>query len=113
MEKKLLESDWKAYKRLIPSLRDRYLQRKNQKLVAILSQDGKTPTENFWQAKSLMDEQAQILHQCLGYHSRSKMWTSVLLMRNHGLIQDQDIDEFSESLKQDILKCSKAASNGV
>jgi hypothetical protein len=113
MAKKTLESDWKAYKRIIPSLRDRYLQRKNQELVAILSNDGRTPTENFWQAKGSMDEQVQILHQCLDGHSRSKMWMSMLMMHSYGLIQDQDLDEFSELLKQDILSCSKAASNGV
>jgi len=69
---KPIESDWKLYSKLIPFWRDRYLQVRNRELTAILSDDGKTPTEQFWQTKERMDEEAQVLDQCLGSHSRSE-----------------------------------------
>lgn len=106
---KNLESDWKMYNELVPLLRDRFFLRKNEELVSILSQLNKTPTEVFWETKSQIDQQAEIIDQCFGNHSRSKMWMSILMMRRHGLIGDQELEPFSDSLKQDVLKCSKVA----
>jgi hypothetical protein len=110
---KPLESDWKTYNKLVPLVRDRFLLGKNAELIAILSQESKTPTETFWEAKSLMDEQAEILSQCLGHHSRSHMWLSVLLLRRYGLIRDQDLEQFSESFRQEVIKGSDVAKMGA
>lgn len=108
-----LESDWKVYSKLIPVWRERYLQSKNDDLVAILSNDGKTPTERFWETKVRIDDEAKILDQFLGCHSRSKMWMSMLLMYRYGFILDEDLEQFSESLRRDIRGCSKVANRGV
>lgn len=111
--KDLLESDWKVYSRLIPVWRDRYLQSKNNEFITILSQDDKTPTEKFWETKGRFDDEVKILDQCLGHHSRSRMWMSILLMRRFGLILDEDLDQFSESLRQDVRVCAKVANSGA
>jgi hypothetical protein len=100
---KPLESDWKYFKELVPSARERFLQCSNEELLAILSQKDKTSTEIFWEAKNRIDEQADILEGCLRDYSRSKMWTSILTMRQYGLIRDQDLEPFSDSLRQDVL----------
>ncbi len=104
---KPLESDWKIYNELIPFWRDRFLLKKNEEIISILTRENKTQTENFWDSKALIEKQARVLDQCLGYHSRSKMWMSILLMHNYGLIQDKDLERFSESLRQDILSSAK------
>jgi len=110
--KTTLESDWKKYNKLIPLWRDSYLQRKNQMIIDFLSDPTKTPTEKFWETKDKIYEQAQIMRACLGYNSRSKMWTSILSLYQYGFIVKEDLEEFSEELRNDVISCSKNVANG-
>lgn len=100
MERKPLESDWKTFKKRVPQWRERVLEKKNGEIIGILSDESKTPTERFWDAKNRMKEVAKILVDCLDGHSRSKMEWYLLLMNRHGLIQDTDLKEFSEPLRE-------------
>lgn len=111
--KKVLESDWKIYSKLIPVWRDRYLQSRNEELLALLSEKARSPTEKFWEAKKQIDGEAKILDECLGYFSRSKMEMSILMMIRHGMIQDEELEQFSESLRQDLFAFTKMANNGA
>jgi hypothetical protein len=108
MEKKLLESDWKIFQKHVPEWRERYLMQKNEEIIGILTDEGKTPTERFWDAKKRMKEDSKILIDCLDGHSRSKMDWYLFLMHRHGLIQDADLIEFSETLREELLTRSKA-----
>ena len=54
-------------------------------------------------AKKKMKEEAKVLIDCLDGHSRSKMQWYLLLMHRHGLLQDSDLKEFSEELREQIL----------
>ena len=101
------ESDWKLYSKLVPFWRDRYLQVKNRELSASLSHEGIPPAEQFWEAKGRMDSVAGVLNEGLGHQSRSNMSLSLLLMHRHGLITDEDVSQFSEVLRQDIIQCVK------
>ena len=102
MESKPKESDWKVFRRRVPEWRERYLSLKNQEIIAILTEKDKTPTEQFWDAKEKMKEEARILVDCLDGHSRSKMDWYLFLMYRHGLIQNADLEEFSEELREQI-----------
>ena len=103
MERRPLESDWKTFEKRVPEWRERYLLRKNKELVGILTDESKTSTVRFWDAKKKMKEEAKVLIDCLDGHSRSKMQWYLLLMHRHGLIQDSDLKEFSEELRGQIL----------
>ncbi|MDY7092710.1 MAG: multidrug transporter [Acidobacteriota bacterium] len=107
MHNKPLESDWKIYRERVSEWRERYLEKKNQEIVAILEDEGKTPTERFWEARRAMDEEADILTTCLDGHSRSKMSWNLLLMHGHGLVLDEDLEEFSDGLRESILRSSR------
>jgi hypothetical protein len=109
MEKKLLKSDWKIFQKRVLEWRERYLLKKNCEIVGILTDEGKTPTERFWEAKKRMKEEAKVLRDCLDGHSRSKMEGYLLLMHRHGLIQNADLIEFSEALREQVLSRSKAS----
>ncbi len=104
---KPLESDWRVYSKLVPLLRDRFLKCQNEAMIAILSRKDKNPTDIFWEAKSLLDEKTEILNHCLSRHSRSNMWISILSMHHHGMMQDHDLAQFSESLSRDVLSFGK------
>jgi hypothetical protein len=47
--------------------------------------------------------QAKILVTCLDGHSRSKMSWYLLLMYQYGLIEDSDLEAFSDELREWIL----------
>lgn len=99
MGRKPEESDWKAYSRSIPEWRDRYFKKVNSELVELLQRDEHTPTENFRDAYEEMKNRAKILDDCLGHYSRSKMAMSVFLMYRRGLLEEGDLDIFSDELR--------------
>ena len=107
MERKPKESDWKTFRRRVPEWRERYLTTKNKEIIGILTDEHKTPTEQFWDAKERMKEEARILVDCLDGHSRSKMHWYLFLMHRHGLIAEADLEEFSEELRDRILALSR------
>ena len=47
MERKPKESDWKTFQKVVPELRERYLEEKNKEIVAIFTDEGRTPTQRF------------------------------------------------------------------
>jgi hypothetical protein len=109
MENKPLESDWKMFRKRVPEWRERYLAEQNREIIGILSEEGKTPTERFWDAEERMKKETRILFDCLDGHSRSKMEGYLLLMRRHGLIREDDLEEFSEALRERILAFGRSS----
>ena len=98
------ESDWKSFRKHVPEWRERYLEKKNQEIVALLTDKGKTPTQQFWDAEKQMAKEARILTQCLDDHSRSRMNFHLILMYRYGMIHDEDLGVFSKELQEFILR---------
>ena len=92
-------SDWKTFRRCVPEWRERYLRLRNEELVGLLSDEAHMPAERFWQAKERMDEEARVLRSCLDGHSKGKVTWYLCLMYGHGMIEDGDLDEFTEGLQ--------------
>ncbi len=86
MEGKPKESDWKAFRKMVPDLRERYLEEKNKEIAAIFMDKDLTPTERFWSAREIMEKERKILHDCLDGHSRSRMKWSMYLMYRHKML---------------------------
>ena len=104
MEGKPKESDWKTFRKMVPELRERYLAEKNKEVVMIFMDDGRTPTERFWDARERMEKERKILESCLDGHSRSSMRGYMYLMYRHGMLSDSDLENFSEDLRNDIKR---------
>lgn len=103
MARTVKESDWQRFREHVPKWRERYLKQRNEEIARLLMADEGTPTDRFWDAKDQMDEEIQILVDCLDGHSRSNMRIHLLLMYRHGLIEDADLDIFSDALRERIL----------
>jgi protein-tyrosine phosphatase len=101
------ESDWKIFRKRVPEWRERYLQITNKQIISVLSDNNKTPTEQFWDAKKKMEEEADTLVDCLDGHSRSKMHMYLLIMYRHGLVNNDDLEEFSKELREQTLEGAK------
>lgn len=101
------ESDWRLFRERAPEWRERYLEKVNDEIAHMLTSEDRTQTEIFWEAKERMDEEAQILRDSLDGHSRSSMTMHLFLMYRHGLVEDADLKEFSEGLRDHILTLSR------
>ncbi|MCH8961757.1 MAG: hypothetical protein IH820_10680 [Bacteroidetes bacterium] len=101
------ESDWKTFRKIVPDLRERYLREKNEEIIHLLSEKGRTPTERFWAAEERLEKEARILIDCLDGHSRSKMKGYMFLMVRHGMLNDSDLENFSEDLREDIKRSAE------
>ena len=96
------ESDWKKFRSIVPELRERYLRARNTELIAIFQSESLTPTEKFWTASERMEEIGGILRTCLDDHRRSNMMHSLRLMYHHQMITDEDLNGFSEEVRDRI-----------
>jgi hypothetical protein len=94
------ESDWKRFRAIVPELRERYLRDRNSELISILEGKALTPTERFWTASERIEEIGGILRTCLDDHRRSNMMHSLRLMYRHKMILDEDLNGFSEDVRE-------------
>ena len=114
MSKDVKESDWRTFRDSLVDWRERYLQSTTEAIADLLQENDQSPTERFWKAKERTDETAKILRDCLDGYSRSKMHTHLVLMYRHGLIDDADLERFSDELRDRVLVWFEAddGSNG-
>lgn len=103
------ESDWKAFRTLVPMLRERYLKSRNQEIIAILADLKRNETERFWDAHERMKDIARVLRDCLDNHSRSNLYFALMLMRNHGMLLDEDLHHFTPETAAELR--SKSGGN--
>ena len=94
------ESDWKKYRDLVEPWRERYLTRKNAEIAAFLKDEEKTATERFWDAQEILKKEGKILVKCFDPHSRSTMQLSLLLMLRYEIVEDSDLEVFSDELRE-------------
>lgn len=99
-EKNNIETDWKLFKKCIPKWRENYLTVKNKEIISTLTNENKTPTEQFWDAKDEMVKVSKILTNCFDELSRSEMIYKLMYMYNYGVISKHDLEEFSNELKE-------------
>ncbi len=79
-----MESDWKAFSKMLPDLRDRYLAKLNAELAKMLECPGQTATERFWNTHEKINKESKILQTCLDGARRSQMHSMVCQMLHYG-----------------------------
>ena len=104
MNERPKESDWKKFRGMVVDLRERYLREKNRELAAMLSDPGKTATEQFWETMEKMEKEQWILEECLDGHSRSKLFLSMGLMCRYGMLRREDLENFSPELQEELSR---------
>ena len=94
------EFDWKTFRKMVPELRERYLKKTNKELRNLLLTPDQTSTERFWNTHEKITKEAKILHRCLGGHSRSRMASFIYIMLDCGLMDLDDLSQFSDELRE-------------
>lgn len=96
------ESDWKRFRSMLENLRETYLEKKNKEIMAKLTDSNQSPTEQFWAAHELINDEADTLRRLLDGNKRSNMFPHMLGMYHCGMITDEDLNGFSDELQQRI-----------
>ena len=94
------ESDWKKFRNSLDKWRERYLKWKNGEIRSILEDKNRNETEKFWDIVEFQKTEAKKLRDCLNNNSRSNMTLHIALMKRYKMIDQDDIDEFSEELQR-------------
>lgn len=107
------ESDWKLFRKHAPEWRERYLEKKNREIINTLTQDGKTPTELFWETRDMMEKESRTLVDCFDGHSRSKLYWFITLMYDRDVIDSDDLNGFSDDFRQELKRAIGDDTRGI
>lgn len=94
------EKDWKLFCRKIVGWQESYMDKLNREYIEILSRESE-PSDRFW---TLEERIHRDKHDC-GVQcrmSRSNMFYVILSLQREGAITFQDLDEFSDELKEAV-----------
>jgi hypothetical protein len=94
------ESDWKRFRNSLDKWRERYLQRKNGEIQAILQNQNSSETEKFWKIFDFQKRESKKLRDCLDGNSRFNMILDIALMKKYEMIFEEDIEGFSTELQE-------------
>lgn len=98
------ESDWKKYSAMVEIWRERLLKESNEKIISILTNPKKSHTDKFWDGIDEAMKQKKRLLECFGRHARSQMFLSIFALYQEGIIQESELEEFSQELQANIIK---------
>lgn len=102
---KFSERDWKLFRRKISSWQEAYMDKLNKEYIEILSGEG-NPSEKFWKLeKRIKTDKRDCGVQC--EMSRSNQFDIIMSLLNEGAITMEDLNDFSDDLKDTIRYFSK------
>ena len=94
------EKDWKLFRSKIAGWQEAYMDKLNKEYIEILSGKGH-PSEKFWKLEKRMKEDKKNCGvQC--EMSRSNQFYIIMSLLNEGAITMEDLNEFSEELKDTV-----------
>ena len=93
------KADWKLYNASLIGWRDRYVERINRTLIITLADVGAEVIERFWSAHDRINAESRLLRQCFDGGSRSTMIFHLLSMQAAGIIDESDLEGFSEEVR--------------
>lgn len=99
-QKSYTERDWKLFRKHIGKWQERYMEQLNQEYIAILNQD-KHPSEKFWELEKRIHVDRRKPDVIIEM-SRSKLISNILELLRDEVITINDLDEFSDTLKETI-----------
>lgn len=94
------EKDWKLFRSKIARWQEAYMDKLNKEYIEILSGEG-DPSDKFWKLeKRIKEDKRDCGVQC--EMSRSNQFYIIMSLLNEGAITLEDLDDFSDDLKDTI-----------
>jgi len=97
-EQRFTKKDWTLFKNKIADWQEAYMDRLNKGYIELLSEDA-NPSEKFWQLEKRIKEDKKKTGVQLRM-SRSNLIYNIISLINDGAISFEDIQEFSDELKE-------------
>ena len=97
------EADWKLFKEKIIVWQRNYIEKQNQKLIKILSDEKLSPEERFWEAEKLIFSEKKKAGVSVEL-SRSKFKFNIMQLLNTKVITLNDLSDFSGELQEEIKR---------
>ena len=95
---KFSEKDWKLFRNKISDWKEAYMEKLNKEYVALLSGKGNA-SDKFWKLeKRIREDKKDCGVQC--EMSRSNQFYIMLSLLNEGAISMEDLEDFSDDLKE-------------
>lgn len=94
------EKDWKILRKKVPVWQEKYMAKLNQEYVKLL-QRNKNASENFWDLEERIFKDKRSIGVVIDMR-RSKMIENILALLHDKVITFDDLDEFSDDLKEII-----------
>ena len=94
------EQDWKLFRKKLPLWQEAYMDKLNQEYIRILSGEG-LASEKFWE----LEKRIRMDKKSVGVAAdmrRSQMYSNLLSLLVNEIIQEDDLDGFSEELSETI-----------
>ena len=98
MEPQVNESDWKLFRSRLPAWQEAYMERLNREYIALLSGSG-AASDKFWALEKRIREDQQHVG-VVARMSRSNMYTNLLALLQDGVITLDDLEGFSDDLRE-------------
>lgn len=103
------ESDWKLFRKRIPGWQEAYIAKLNREYIEILNSD-KLASEKFWEIEKRIRNDKKGAGIMLEMR-RSEFISNILeLLREEAIVPD-DLEEFSDELKQTVNRLWTEAGN--
>ena len=103
----LQERDWKTMRRMKDELLERLAERINRRSLEILESGEGSEISRHRELYKYIDESDGVIAECFDDWRRSTLLYRVLAMRRHGLLTDEDLEQFSD-VGQDAVRRSEA-----
>ncbi len=99
-DQKFTKKDWTLFRNKIADWQEAYMDRLNKEYIELLSEDTK-PSEKFWGLSKRIKEDKKKTGVQLEM-SRSNLIYNIISLINEGAISIEDLEEFSDELKDTI-----------
>ena len=97
----VIEKDWKLFRRLLPGWQEAYMERLTKEYMELLSSD-RQASDKFWALDKRIKQDKRRTGVLVSGASRSNMFQLIINLINEEAISEDDLKEFSESLRENI-----------
>lgn len=99
-EQKFTKKDWTLFKNKIADWQERYINKLNKEYIELLNEDA-NPSDTFWRLDKKIKEDKKKMGVQLEM-SRANLIYNIISLINKGVINREDLEEFSDELKKII-----------
>jgi len=94
------EQDWKLFRKRLPIWQEAYMDKLNQEYIRLLSEE-RLSSDKFWELEKRIREDKRSIGVVADMR-RSQLYYNLLSLLANEIIQEDDLDGFSEELAETI-----------